>query len=615
MTTRSGLPRHRTLRASFTKSSARLKGALAIMGVWLLILSSLGLSTSIQQPTAVFIETHLEDQMSLQDYWHAAVSFREIGFKANLISPYTGYSSVSPENLSGFVEALIITPRDAARFVNDIDTFADYVAKGNGLIIAGQSASEQYEPWAREAVNLLAAKFGIEFENDLVCDPTSPYLNDSRYPHWPMITRFADHNVTEGVSRISYHAGCSLRIWGNATAVAWTSDEAWSDLDGDRTYDPDEERGRLVVAAVSLYGKGRVACIGDNNLWSSRFLDSFDNNKFLLNLVRWVAGRIEEPEVKATVLDLEPTARPDASGNYTATIPIDIWNQGTSPAVNLTMYKRNGAVQITGGNITIEQLLPGEHRRIEVGVTFSESGCRHVVLAYRYYTPAEEKFEALRTVRIFADYDLNHLPDIFIRDTSVIFGSSGHLLNLSRREIFKYANETRDLVSIKGLIPEVMNHTRAASKSGSRYSIQTDYIEKNLIAIGDPSSNYVSGYVSQEGELKIVSEHEPPRIPPYLLFQGAMSTEEMLTSIPTLPGNLSEWGYLSLFPEERFSERGTSRLMVGGFGRQGFETAMALLSQIFNGTAAGYEEQLSGRVALFRGTYDDQGNLVSIDFR
>ena len=255
MTTRSESPRHRILGTLHRRFGGRAKGGLALAGVWLLLLSSLGLSTSIQQPTAVFIETHLEDQMSLQDYWHAAVSFREIGFKANLISPYTGYSSVSPENLSGFVEALIITPRDAARFVNDVDTFADYVAKGNGLIIAGQSASEQYEPWAREAVNLLAAKFGIEFENDLVCDPTSPYLNDSRYPHWPMITRFADHNVTEGVSRISYHAGCSLRIWGNATAVAWTSDEAWSDLDGDRTYDPDEERGKLVVdsgAALAL---------------------------------------------------------------------------------------------------------------------------------------------------------------------------------------------------------------------------------------------------------------------------------------------------------------------------------------------------------------------------
>lgn len=577
------------------------------------IVASSASTISVERPTAVFVETHLEDQLSLFDYWHAAVSFRVIGFTAHLLSPYTGVNAVHPDNLTDFVAVLLITPRDSDSFDYDVDMFADYVAAGSGLIVAGQSGSHQFEPWARAAVNKLTSKFGIEFQNDLVCDPDSPFLADPRYAYWPMISRFAQHNVTEGLARISYQSGCSLKLSGNATAIAWTSENAWSDIDGDQKLDPEEEVGEKVVAAVSTYGKGRVACIGDNNLWTSRFLDGFDNNGLLLNMLKWVSRAVEQPEVKVLELELEPKASLQGDGNYSVRLPIRIWNQGTVAAKNFTLRLQSGKAETPGGNVTYETIGAGQVIDDEIEIRFCENSSRNAVFQYEYFTPKERQYNTLRTLTLSKGYDLYSIPTIFRNQTDIAVGMAGGWGNYTVDEMKNWSNVTRNVFAGMGVLVNQTNHTNVASKVGTTFSVQYNYAQRDLIGIGDPDSNYLCGYVSQKGLLRVVDNSTAPRVLAPGFFANA-SLEEMLASIPRLSGSLSDWGYLSLMCEESTIDQGHSRLAVSGLGRQGLETAVLVLEKIIRGEMGQYREQLSGRVALFRGIYDEQGQLVEVEF-
>jgi len=572
------------------------------------ILSTSISTVSLEKPQVAFVETHMEDELSLFDYWDAAVSFKEIGLTANLLSPYTGITMLHPNNLTNYVALLLITPRDIARFDNDIEMLAQYVAKGNGLIITGQSGSLRYEPWARRKVNELTARFGVEFESDLVCDPEEPYLSDPRYPQWPMITRFSEGEISEGVKRISYIAGCSLELSGNATAVAWTSDEAWSDLDGDKTFGDDERRGKRIIAAVSTYGKGRVACIGDDNLWTTRFLGDFDNRRFLLNLLKWVSGPIERADVRGAALDISPEVAKVAGGNYSAVVPLRLWNQGNAPAENVTIYSRTIGFDIMGGNVSYKTLAPGEAVEVDVPILFSQGGCTEAVLGYEYHAAGSKEFDTFRAIRLSADFDLRHLGTIFGNRTEIAMPTPGGPTSFPILEIGSWGNITRDIIARNHSKPLIFNHTAVCSKSGTTYSIQTGHIHKDLIAIGDPSSNYLSAYVSQEGKLKILGEDVPPRVLTEALAQKAGSLEELVTGIPRLEGNLSQWGYLSLFCE---ANRG-ARLAAGGFGPRGVRTAVQVMWKLLRGEFE--DDEFSGTVALFRGVYDDQGNLIRVEF-
>jgi hypothetical protein len=566
---------------------------------------------SLEKPSAAFIETHLEDQLSLEDYWHAAVSFRKIGYVANLLSPYTGFQRIHPDNLTDYVSVLLITPRDSLGMGNDIDFIAQYVEDGGGIIIAGQSGTRQYESWARDAVNELTTLFGIEFQRDLVCDSDSTYLSDPRYPHWPVIRNFADHESVEGLDMVSYHSGCSLKIFDNATAVAWTSDNGWSDLDGNLEYNEDEDSGQKVVAAVATYGKGRVACIGDNNLWSSRFLDGFDNNEMLLALLEWVSMEVVEPDLQIAPLGLNPTISLEDDGNYSAKIPLRIWNQGNAPVDNVTIYLSSGVAEFIGNNLTFTDIEPGEIMDTEAELKLQVPDCRHISLGVEIYEDGSRRILTIPTVRLTSEYGLAHLDTIFSNYTEVVYGWGGWG-NYTELEMEIWANETMDRIVDNEFEWEVLNYTEVASESAGSYSIKSVHHRRNIVAIGDPDSNYASGYVSQKGDLRILGNRTSPVLPPQVPSQLG-SSEEILTSIPRLDGNLSEWGYLSLMCEETFRERSDNRLSTGGFGRKGMETALKVLWGILDGEMGEYQEELSGTFALFRGIYEGD-QLVGLEF-
>jgi hypothetical protein len=563
---------------------------------------------SLEEPTAAFIETHSEEQLSIYDYWHAAVSFNKIGFKANLLSPYTGVQRIHPDNLTEFVSILLITPRDGSALSTDIEMILDYVAAGNGLIVAGQGSKSDYEPWARGPVNELTAEFGIEFNRDTVCDPADPYLSDPRYPQWPMLTRFADQLADDGIERVSYHAGCSLSLSGNATPAAWTSGQAWKDLDGDFEMDDDESQGECTLAALSTYGEGRVACIGDNNLWSSRFLNGFDNNAFLLSMLEWVSGDVGQAEAKGAILDTTPTVERIGDGNYSADVEVRVWNQGTEGVEAVNLYKHSGTANLTEGNVSADYLGPGDVMDFTVPAHFSGPGEETLTLAFEYNVSGSRQLSVLRAITLSVDSDLYHLSSLLGNGTEIVYGDSS-LGNVSGEELWMWANRTRDIIAESYPDVEVFNHTEVASKSGTRYDIDGQHLYRDLVSIGGPESNLLSAHVSQEGRLRM-----PESVSYFRLLAGPDSREytleESRTAMPRLDGNLSDWGYLSMYSE---SGRGL-RLAVGGFGRKGVESSVNMLWEILEGRMDEYSEELTTDVVLFRASFDGQGQIVDVDF-
>jgi hypothetical protein len=143
--------------------------------------------------------------------------------------------------------------------------------------------------------------------------------------------------------------------------------------------------------------------------------------------------------------------------------------------------------------------------------------------------------------------------------------------------------------------------------------VKSAHYNKDIIAIGDPESNYVSAYVSENGDLGVRLNDTAPQILSTRLYEEADSMEEIITRIPRMTFNLSDWGYLSLFCDESFKESSDNRLAVGGFGRAGMETALDVFFKLLRGEMARYEAELSGTFALFRGVYED-GELVDLDF-
>jgi hypothetical protein len=221
--------------------------------------------------------------------------------------------------------------------------------------------------------------------------------------------------------------------------------------------------------------------------------------------------------------------------------------------------------------------------------------------------------EILRTVRLEVNNTLNQVPEVFGNGTEIAFGSPGGWGNYTEEEFEAWTNETMDMVVGRDFVWKAYNHTDVASKLGTTYSVKSAHFNKDIIAIGDPECNYVSAYVSENGELRVHRNDTAPQVLSARLYEEASSMEEIITRTPRMVGNLSDWGYLSLFCDESFKESSDNRLAVGGFGRAGMETAVRVFFKLLKGEMAEYEAELSGTFALFRGTYED-GELVGLEF-
>ena len=167
------------------------------------------------------------------------------------------------------------------------EAIVQFVKDGGGLIIFGEDGGYMDNKGIATDINSISIFFGIRFNRDVVEDSR---INRKERDCHPIIRKFEQHPVTEGVCSIGYICGCSLNVQSPATALAF----------GNSTTYADGKKGdEVVVLAAATYGKGKIVAIGDTEFLEGLntpgygnekddYLSFMDNKELALNMFDWV---------------------------------------------------------------------------------------------------------------------------------------------------------------------------------------------------------------------------------------------------------------------------------------------------------------------------------------
>jgi len=98
----------------------------------------------------------------------------------------------------------------------------------------------------------------------------------------------APHPLTKGLNQINFYGTWALDTEQPANVIARTSPQAWIDLNGNKTFDPEGDAIQaFTVAVTGQLGHGRFVVFGDDAIFQNRFLAG-PNQQLANNLVNWM---------------------------------------------------------------------------------------------------------------------------------------------------------------------------------------------------------------------------------------------------------------------------------------------------------------------------------------
>ena len=157
-----------------------------------------------------------------------------------------------------------------------IETF---VSEGGSLLVLLHIAP----PLAR-----VAELFGIILSNMVISEKVNIIDNSSQDF---FVKDIKPHRVTRGVNEIALYGTWGLLAEGNAKVVAFTSDQAWGDLNRNRHLDAGEPIMKVGVVAISEHGKGKVVVVADDAPLANTFLTMGDNMILAKNIIAWLTEK------------------------------------------------------------------------------------------------------------------------------------------------------------------------------------------------------------------------------------------------------------------------------------------------------------------------------------
>ena len=166
-----------------------------------------------------------------------------------------------------------LSPRLAAE---EIEAIVAWVAGGGGLIVLGETEQDKYG----NNLNELVQRFGIGIENETVSDyehfhsAPSWVLADLAHGSPPAPAGGAD--LLARVDAACFYRATTLALDAGAAALASAS--------------PTASAPGAPLAAIVGHGAGRVAVLGDSDLFGDDCVGELDHENLWLNLVYWAAG-------------------------------------------------------------------------------------------------------------------------------------------------------------------------------------------------------------------------------------------------------------------------------------------------------------------------------------
>lgn len=147
----------------------------------------------------------------------------------------------------------------------EVQLIQRFVSEGGGLLVIGEYCPSRW----RVNINDVLRPLGFEFEETqlAVLRGRNAHIMSRHFA----CTNIAQHEAGFGISAVSYHRGCSVRIIRSGVSLI------------------SAPSGETVVA-VRRFGNGRIAAIGDSDLFALPFIGHSDNATLFTNLVQWVSG-------------------------------------------------------------------------------------------------------------------------------------------------------------------------------------------------------------------------------------------------------------------------------------------------------------------------------------
>ncbi|TKJ23347.1 MAG: hypothetical protein CEE43_04215 [Promethearchaeota archaeon Loki_b32] len=216
------------------------------------------------------------------------------------------------KNENGQITKDILENIDLLIIGNPIDDFfssleikhvVDHVRSGGGLLLLSEYGSDSLQ---KTNLNDVSGKFGIFFEKNLIKEMNDNNQNCTSILH---IQDFLKHQITKNLREMIIGGACSLFINKEVKPLLQTKDHSvWSEVYNNNsekwTKDKEEQQ---IIAAYTEFGQGKVVALGDIDIFTlnSRIgLNSFDNRKFVQNVINWLITPVKESKVMTFILNL-----------------------------------------------------------------------------------------------------------------------------------------------------------------------------------------------------------------------------------------------------------------------------------------------------------------------
>jgi len=201
-------------------------------------------------------------------YSELTVLLRDAGFLVTESNLPVTYSLIFEPRGS----VLVMGPAVGQKYTKkETNAVVEYVKNGGGLLILAEEAA----PGSDNFQNSLASQFGIRFRNGIVADTAHSIGNTAG--QWILVrSDFFD------LERVSLARAVPLITTGSAVSMLSTA----------ATSTPPQ----AVVGAAVKFGKGRVVCIGDSQLFINGGKEEIgigcaQNKEFAAALFTWLAGK------------------------------------------------------------------------------------------------------------------------------------------------------------------------------------------------------------------------------------------------------------------------------------------------------------------------------------
>lgn len=177
------------------------------------------------------------------------------------------------------VDAVVIAGPMADFTVQEIDALARFAELGGDILITTHIS---------DTVEALAQRFGIQLSNAVIAQSHDTIENR---PKWFITRNIADSPINNNVTSFAVLASWALRPRGEHAMVIISSEkDSWADLEADDIYRVGEPVGAYGLAAISSYGRGRVAFFGDDAVFTNRALSLASNRTLCENILKWFEG-------------------------------------------------------------------------------------------------------------------------------------------------------------------------------------------------------------------------------------------------------------------------------------------------------------------------------------